>query len=163
MSGHVVFDVFSPFPNSLSAPPVHTKAERPTSISPSGSMLLLLATHVDLELLFRSSSNQPLSYCSEKRSLHPQLEKRTLLFSLDWSASCDCWRSQGSTAAQPQRPVRAACAGDFLATENTGTILAPRQMSPIAGITKNVPYAWGNFTHAQLLDFKNRNDWPWRG
>ena len=33
-----------------------------------GSMLLLLATHVDLELAFESSSNQPLSYCSEKRS-----------------------------------------------------------------------------------------------
>ena len=73
----------------------------------SESMLLLLATHVDLELSFGSSSNQPLSYCSEKRSLHLQLEKRTLLFSLDRSASCDCWRSQGSTGAQPQRPASA--------------------------------------------------------
>ena len=32
--------------------------------------------------------------------------------------------------AQPQR---AAGAGDSLATESTGTILVPRQMSPIAG------------------------------
>ena len=62
-----------------------------------GSMLHLLARHVDLELSFGSSSNQPLFYCSEKRSLHLQLEKRTLLFSLDRSASCDCWRSQGSS------------------------------------------------------------------
>ena len=64
---------FPPFPNSLSAPPVRTKAERPTSISPP-SMLHLLATHVDRELSFGSSSNQPLSYCSEKRSFHLQLE-----------------------------------------------------------------------------------------
>ena len=63
-------------------------------------MLLLLARHVDpdLELSFGSSSNQPSPYCSEKRSLHLQLEKRTLLSSLDWSASCERWRFQGSTA-----------------------------------------------------------------
>ena len=121
------------FPNSLSAPPVLRRLSGRRRSHRPRSMLLLLATHVDLELSFGSSSNQPLCYCSEKRSLHLQLEKRTLLFSLDRSASCDCWRSQGSTAAQPQRPMRAADAGDTLATESTGTILVPRQMSPIAG------------------------------
>ena len=29
-------------------------------------------------------------------------------------------------------------------------------------ITKNAPYAWGNFTHAQLLVFKNHNSWARR-
>ena len=81
-----------------------------------GSMLLLLATHVDLELSFGSSSNQPLSYCSEKRSLHLQLEKRTLLFSVDRSASCHCCTlvlpTSEALAAQPQRPVRAAVASN---------------------------------------------------
>ena len=124
---------FSPFPTHFRPSQyIRRLSGRRRSHHP-GSMLLFLATHVDLELSFGSSSNQPLSYCSEKRSLHLQVEKRTLLFSLDRSASCDCWRSQGSTAAQPQRPVRAASAGDSLATESTGTILVPGQMSPIAG------------------------------
>ena len=76
-----------------------------------GNMLLLLARHVDLELSFGSSSNQPSPYCSEKRSLHLQLEKRTLLSSLDRSASCERWRFQGSTSAQPQRAAMQCARG----------------------------------------------------
>ena len=87
-----------PFPKSLSAPPVHPRLSGRRRSHRPRSMLLLLARHVDLELSFGSSSNQPSPYCSEKRSLHLQLEKRTLLYSLDRSASCDRWRSQGSTA-----------------------------------------------------------------
>ena len=101
-----------------------------------GNMLLLLARHVDFELSFGSSSNQPSPYCSEKRSLHLQLEKRTLLSSLDRSA-CFTWTLAlpRKHCAQPQRAAsaRAAGAGDSLATESTGTILVPRQMSKIAG------------------------------
>ena len=106
--------IFSPFPTRFQPrQDIRRLSGRRRSHRP-GSMLLLLATHVDLELSFGSSSNQPLSYSSEKRSFHLQLEKRTLLFSLNRSVSCDCWRSQQSTAAQPQRPVRAAGAGDSL-------------------------------------------------
>ena len=80
-----------------------------------GNMLLLLARHVDLELSFGSSSNPPSPYCSEKRSLHLQLEKRTLLSSLDRSASCERWRFQGSTAhSHSERPVRAGRRWGFL-------------------------------------------------
>ena len=105
-----------PFPNSLSAPPVHMKAQRPTSISPSGSMLLLLVRHINLELSFGFSSNQPSRYCSEKRSLHPQLEKRTLLLdSLNRSASCDRLALPRKHFAQcSQRPVRAGRRRRFL-------------------------------------------------
>ena len=108
MSGHVVFDVFLPFPTRFRPRPyIRRLSGRRRSHRP-GSMLLLLARRVDLELSFGSSSNQPSPYCSEKRSLHLQLVKRTLLLSLDRSASCERWRLQGSTAhcAQPQRPMR---------------------------------------------------------
>ena len=106
--------IFSPFPTRFQPrKDIRRLSGRRRSHRP-GSMLLLLAMHVDLELSFGFSSNQPLSFCSEKSTFHLQLEKRTLLFSLNRSASCDCWRSQQSTAAQPQRPVRVAGTGDFL-------------------------------------------------
>ena len=98
------------------------------------NMLLLLARHVDLELSFGSSSNQPSPYCSEKRSLHLQLEKRTVLYSLDRSASCERWRFQGSTAhtatAASTRGRRRGFLSDRKYRYHPHT---QAEMSPIAG------------------------------
>ena len=126
--------IFPPFPTRFRPRQYIRRLSGRRRSDRPGNMLLLLARYVDLELSFGSSSNQPSPYCSEKRSLHLQLEKRTLLSSLDRSASCERSRFQGSTAhSHSERPVPAAGAGDSLATESTGTILVPRQMSNIAG------------------------------
>ena len=126
--------IFPPFPTRFRPRQYIRRLSGRRRSDRPGNMLLLLARHVDLELSLGSSSKQPSPYCSEKRSLHLQLEKRTLLSSLDRSASCERWRFQGSTAhSHSERPVPAAGAGDSLATESTGTILVPRQMSNIPG------------------------------
>ena len=115
VSGHVAFDVFSSL-SQLAFSPASTYRRRLSDRRRSDrprNMLLLSARHVDLELSLGSSSNQPSPYCSEKRSFHLQLEKRTLLSSLDRSASYERWRFQGSTAhSHSERPVRVAGAGD---------------------------------------------------
>ena len=71
--------IFPPFPTRFRPRQYIRRLSGRRRSDRPGNMLLLLARHVDLELSFGSSSNQPSPYCSEKRSLHLQLEKRTLL------------------------------------------------------------------------------------
>ena len=78
--------IFPPFPTRFQPRQYIRRLSGRRRSDRPGNMLLLLARHVDLELSFGSSSNQPSPYYSEKRSLHLQLEKRTLLSSLDRSA-----------------------------------------------------------------------------
>ena len=110
-----------PFPNLLLAPPAHVQwlSGRRRSHRP-GSMLLFLARHVHHELSFGSSTNQPSPYCSEKRSLHLQLEKQTLLTALIGQLHLIV-SAPKEARAQPQRGRRRA----FLTTESTSTILIP--------------------------------------
>ena len=90
--------IFPPFPTRFLPRQYIRRLSGRRRSDRSGNTLLLLARHVDLELSFGSSSNQPSPCCSEKRRLHLQLEKRTLLSSLDRSASCERWRFEGSTS-----------------------------------------------------------------
>ena len=84
-SGHVVFDV-SPlsFPNSHSASPVsYTVCVCDVDITAQEACRCFSARHVDLLLI----SPHPIAPRREARSEHLQLEERTLLCSLDRSAS----------------------------------------------------------------------------
>ena len=69
---------------------------------PPRTMLLLLARHVDLELSFGSSSNQPSTkaYCSEK--------KRSWLFLLAATVQHHLQRTNDAITAQLQRDLYAA-------------------------------------------------------
>ena len=87
-------------------------------------------SHLDLLLI----SPRPIA---QRREAYIYNSKNERFFPASIGSACFTWTLAlpRKHCAQPQRAAsaRAASAGDSLATESTGTILVPRQMSKIAG------------------------------